>query len=162
MGFAHLHADESSAMLSCALQDDERVVNFLFNSPAVREAFHAAPVANASQTLAGFYRGCSPAEDLNYSITVPSVYPYHKSNIARGLRVLVYSGDVDTAVPSVGSQLWTAELGNELGVVAEWAPWYMLEPEAYGYQVSVMHMHASTRGQHCSSHACLALRRDLP
>ncbi|KAK9808273.1 hypothetical protein WJX73_006115 [Symbiochloris irregularis] len=113
--------------------DDERVINFLFNSPAVREAFHAAPVANASQTLAGFYRGCSA--NLNYTINVDSVFPYHKSNIARGLRVLVYSGDVDTSVPSVGSQLWTAELGNELGLVADWAPWYMLEPEQYGWQV---------------------------
>ena len=30
------------------------------------------------------------------------------------------------AVPSIGSQLWTSELGAQLGVVSDWAPWYMM------------------------------------
>ena len=42
---------------------------------------------------------------------------------------------VPAAVPTIGSQLWTSELGAQLGVVADWRPWYMEEPASYGYQV---------------------------
>lgn len=41
-----------------------------------------------------------------------------------GLTALIYSGDHDMAVPHTGSEAWTSQLGNTLGVETPWAPWH--------------------------------------
>ena len=42
---------------------------------------------------------------------------------------------VFAVVPTEGTQRWTSQLGEELGVVQPWTPWWIAKPEAFGYQV---------------------------
>jgi hypothetical protein len=56
-----------------------------------------------------------------YSKTVADVRPLYKQLIMK-YRVMIYSGDTDACVPTVGTEEWTASLG--LPVRREWAPWH--------------------------------------
>lgn len=38
-------------------------------------------------------------------------------------------------VPTEGTQKWTSQLGEELGVLQPWSPWFIELPEYFGYQV---------------------------
>lgn len=34
-----------------------------------------------------------------------------------------------------GTEYWTSQVGAELGQVADWAPWYIPDPDSFGIQV---------------------------
>ena len=53
-----------------------------------------------------------------------------------GTRIAVLSGDLDFAVPWKGTQLWTSELGMQLGLLQDWSPWYLPDAANFGSQVS--------------------------
>ncbi|KAK9804123.1 hypothetical protein WJX73_001313 [Symbiochloris irregularis] len=112
---------------------DDRIAHKFLNDFSVRDAMHAAPFANKNETLAGFFEMCTTR--VNYTVLVESTIPYHMHNIARGARVLVYSGDHDTVVPTPGTEHWTSRVGAGLGQVADWAPWYIANPDSFGIQV---------------------------
>lgn len=57
--------------------------------------------------------------------------------LTAGARVLMYSGDLDWQVPWTGTQYWTSQLGESLGLIADWQPWYRPDPLNYGSQVQI-------------------------
>uniref|UniRef100_A0A0D3ENB9 Carboxypeptidase n=1 Tax=Oryza barthii TaxID=65489 RepID=A0A0D3ENB9_9ORYZ len=66
---------------------------------------------------------CSYSIFDNYDITVFSVLPIYSKLIKAGLRIWVYSGDVDGRVPVIGSRYCVEALG--LPVKSQWQPWYL-------------------------------------
>lgn len=42
-------------------------------------------------------------------------------------------------VPTEGTQRWTSEVGQELGVLQPWTPWFIERPETFGFQVLKIH-----------------------
>lgn len=48
-------------------------------------------------------------------------------------------------VPTIGTRLWTSKLGRQLGLVADWRPWYLAIPESFGLQVSPPVAHLKVR-----------------
>ncbi|KAF8015383.1 hypothetical protein BT93_H1018 [Corymbia citriodora subsp. variegata] len=102
--------------------DDEAAVAWL-NNEAVRKAIHAAPAS-----VAGSWWIC--ATRVEYSGDTGSMIPYHKNLTSQGYRVLIYSGDHDTAVPFTGTQAWTRSMGYK--IIDEWRPW-MTDDQVAGY-----------------------------
>ena len=84
---------------------DDKTSDYL-NTPAVKEAIHA----NASIV----WRECSNVIDYSRFDLLSSMLPVYNELIAAKLRILVYSGDVDAIVPSIGSRAWIAALNSDL------------------------------------------------
>lgn len=72
---------------------------------------------------------------FSVSVTVPVPVTITVTVTVTGARVLMYSGDLDWQVPWTGTQYWTSQLGESLGLVSEWQPWYRPDPLNYGSQV---------------------------
>lgn len=81
---------------------DDRTTAYL-NDPSVKKAIHA----NASIT----WSGCSSVVDYSRFDLLTSMLPVYQELIAAGLRILVFSGDVDAIVPTMGTRAWLAALG---------------------------------------------------
>jgi len=75
----------------------DRTTTYL-NNVLVKAAIHA----NASIE----WTGCSGVVDYSRFDLLSSMLPTYSALIAAGLRILVFSGDVDAIVPSVGTRLW--------------------------------------------------------
>jgi len=60
-------------------------------------------------------------ESINYIKNINSVIPIYLNLIEGGYRILVYSGDVDGAVPYPGTVAWTSSLG--LVALTLWEQW---------------------------------------
>ena len=95
--------------------------NYLTNQ-TVREAFHIPSFVQSWELC---------VEDLDYHIDFKRgsiyVYPFL---IKSGIRIWIYSGDVDGSVPFTGTRKWIQSLG--LDVVKEYNSWYVNEQVA-GY-----------------------------
>ncbi|XP_027909956.1 serine carboxypeptidase-like 34 isoform X2 [Vigna unguiculata] len=88
---------------------------FYLNRPEVQRALHA----NVTK-LSYPWTHCSlmgPWKDSPLSIL-----PVIKKLVAGGLRIWVYSGDTDGAVPVTGTRYTLKKLG--LKIVEDWTPWY--------------------------------------
>jgi serine carboxypeptidase-like clade 2 len=96
---------DSNGASGCALSydacRDAKTTRYL-NDAAVKAAIHA----NASIT----WQGCSSVVDYSRFDLLTSMLPVYRSLMAAGLRIWVYSGDVDAIVPSLGSRAWIAAL----------------------------------------------------
>ncbi|XP_066306264.1 serine carboxypeptidase-like 26 [Miscanthus floridulus] len=88
-----------------------------FNNADVQRAFHA----NVSGTRK--WQVCSDSILRSYNFSVLSVLPIYSKLIKAGLRVWLYSGDVDGRVPVIGSRYCVEALG--LPVKTQWQPWYL-------------------------------------
>ncbi|XP_066316318.1 serine carboxypeptidase-like 26 [Miscanthus floridulus] len=66
-----------------------------------------------------------------YDMEVFSVLPIYSKLIKAGLRIWVYSGDVDGRVPVIGSRYWVDALG--LPMKSQWQPWYLKNQVAGRY-----------------------------
>ncbi|RLM93374.1 serine carboxypeptidase-like 33 isoform X1 [Panicum miliaceum] len=62
-----------------------------------------------------------------------SVLPIYSKLVKAGIRIWVYSGDVDGRVPFIGSRYWVEALG--LPIKSQWQPWYLLENQVAGRYV---------------------------
>jgi serine carboxypeptidase-like clade 1 len=82
---------------------DDRAAFALLNSPSVRKAIHASP-------LAGEWNLCT--DKLTYTHDIPTMIPIHEGLLKEGFRALIYSGDHDMCVPHTGSEAWTRSLGE--------------------------------------------------
>ena len=91
---------------------DDRTTAYL-NTPSVKAAIHA----NASITWAG----CSSIVDYSRFDLLSSMLPTYKFLFTAGLKILVFSGDVDAIVPVLGTRAWLAQLG--LTETAASRPW---------------------------------------
>ncbi|XP_066316317.1 serine carboxypeptidase-like 26 [Miscanthus floridulus] len=66
---------------------------------------------------------CSDSVFDNYYDTIFTVRPIYSKLVKTGIRVWVYSGDMDGRVPVIGSRYWVEALG--LPVKSQWQPWYL-------------------------------------
>ncbi|CAL4986418.1 unnamed protein product [Urochloa decumbens] len=90
------------------------------NIPEVQTAMHA----NVSGIVKYPWALCSDPLYYNWTTITPiSMLPIYKELIAAGLKVWVFSGDTDTAVPLSSTRRSLAALG--LPVKTSWYPWYM-------------------------------------
>jgi hypothetical protein len=80
---------------------DDKTTAYL-NNAAVKAAIHA----NASITWAG----CSSIINYSRFDLLSSMLPVYEFLFDAGLQMLVYSGDVDAIVPSLGTRAWLAKL----------------------------------------------------
>ncbi|XP_062209921.1 serine carboxypeptidase-like 26 isoform X2 [Phragmites australis] len=71
---------------------------------------------------------CSYSIFDNYHDNIFSVRPIYSKLVKAGLRIWIYSGDVDGRVPVIGSRYWVEALG--LPVKSQWQPWYLKDQVA--------------------------------
>lgn len=99
------------------------VRNYL-NLPQVHKALHA------NTNLPNPWESCS---DLDWKDSPSSMFPIYNRLLASGLRILLYSGDVD-AVVSVTSTRYSISAMN-LTVIKPWHFWHDDTKEVAGYMV---------------------------
>lgn len=88
-----------------------------FNRPDVQQAFHA----NITK-ISYPWTACSSTLLRNWQDSALSVLPIYKELIGTGLRIWVFSGDVDSVVPVTATRYSLARL--ELQIKTQWYPWY--------------------------------------
>ncbi|KAF8692522.1 hypothetical protein HU200_039623 [Digitaria exilis] len=74
---------------------------------------------------------CSYSVYNNYDDNIFTVRPIYSKLVKTGLRVWVYSGDIDGRVPVIGSRYWVEALG--LPIKSQWQPWYLKNQVAGSY-----------------------------
>jgi carboxypeptidase C (cathepsin A) len=96
-----------------------------FNLPAVRAALHVAPDAHAWDVCSSW---------VNYTQYAPTVRPEYLA-LKDAIDILVYSGDVDSCVPFLGTQAGIDSLG--WAVDTAWDRWWVTDdaglPQIAGY-----------------------------
>ncbi|KAG2563565.1 hypothetical protein PVAP13_8KG327002 [Panicum virgatum] len=104
--------------------------NYL-NTPEVQRAMHA----NVSGIIEYPWVMCNNPIHDNWTTDTPiaSMLPIYKELIGAGLKVWVYSGDIDTTVPLSSTRRSLAALG--LPVKTSWYPWYMVPTEVGGWSM---------------------------
>lgn len=96
----------------------ENYAELYFNRPDVQSALHA----NTTK-IPYKWTSCSDALNNNWNDTVLSVLPIYREMMASGLRVWVYSGDVDSVVPVTATRQSLHHL--KLATKVPWYPWYV-------------------------------------
>eukprot|EP00727_Mastigamoeba_balamuthi_P000551 m51a1_g10493 putative serine carboxypeptidase (469) ;mRNA; f:74889-76788 len=86
------------------------------NQPEVQKALHAIP----TKWTGGAARGFNYSADDMHVNQIPLYHEMFRSS--RPLRILVYSGDFDGAVPFPGTQMWISCLGRP--VKSGWRTWH--------------------------------------
>ncbi|KAL4203584.1 hypothetical protein AMTRI_Chr01g104640 [Amborella trichopoda] len=101
-------------------------VEMYLNLPQVQKALHANVTGLENPWFA-----CN-GMNLYWKDAPLTVLPLIKNLTANGIRVMLYSGDVDARVPVTGTRKATKKLN--LDVQTRWLPWYN-EGEVGGYSV---------------------------
>ncbi|XP_010551814.1 PREDICTED: serine carboxypeptidase-like 25 isoform X3 [Tarenaya hassleriana] len=96
----------------------ERYAEIYYNRPDVQRALHA----NVTK-IPYKWTACSEVLNRNWNDTDTSVLPIYREMIAGGLRVWVFSGDVDSVVPVTATRYSLARL--KLNTKIPWYPWYV-------------------------------------
>ncbi|XP_043707221.1 serine carboxypeptidase-like 25 isoform X2 [Telopea speciosissima] len=96
----------------------EKYAEIYYNRPDVQKALHA----NTTK-IPYKWTACSEILNRNWNDTSISILPIYKEMIAGGLRIWVYSGDVDSVVPVTATRFSLAEL--KLRTKIPWYPWYL-------------------------------------
>ncbi|XAR51662.1 Carboxypeptidase D [Bertholletia excelsa] len=96
----------------------EKYAEIYYNRPDVQRALHA-------NTTKIPYKWTACSEDLNrgWNDTDATVLPIYRELIAAGLRIWVFSGDVDSVVPVTATRYSLAQL--KLSTKIPWYPWYV-------------------------------------
>ncbi|KAJ1276370.1 hypothetical protein BS78_05G209800 [Paspalum vaginatum] len=97
------------------------------NRPEVQKAMHA----NVTGSIEYPWSLCSMGMYNNWTDAAVSVLPIYRELIGAGIKVWVFSGDTDTAVPLSSTRRSLASLG--LPVKTSWYPWYMVPTEVGGW-----------------------------
>ncbi|KAK6136788.1 hypothetical protein DH2020_029458 [Rehmannia glutinosa] len=104
-------------------------IHSYFNLPAVQKALHA----NKTK-LPYTWEVCSSMVGMNWRNGPSSMFPIYRRLMASGLRILLYSGDVDSIIPVTSTRYSIAAMG--LKVKKPWVPWYAGDSnEVAGYRV---------------------------
>lgn len=92
--------------------------NFFFNNLTVRTQLHI-PTTVPTWTM------CNDPINANFQ-RMNASYMYYPSLIAAGLRIWIYSGDTDAAVPITGTTTWLSMLQNQLKKpeITPWRAWF--------------------------------------
>lgn len=106
------NVDPVSSVPPCT---DSAGTDLYLRDPDVLKAYHISP--NAFEWVM-----CTDAPNLVYTCDYVrgSLYAY-PFLIDAGLKILIYSGDVDGSVPTIGTREWIAKL--DLPVVQGYTPW---------------------------------------
>jgi len=99
---------------------DPCLVNYAviyYNRPDVQSALHA----NTTH-IPYSWIDCSTTLNTFWTDSEFSMFPIYKELIAAGLKIWVYSGDVDSVVPITGTRLSINQLS--LPITIPWYPWY--------------------------------------
>lgn len=96
----------------------EKYAETYYNRPDVQKAFHA----NTTK-IPYKWTACSEVLNRNWNDTTVSVLPIYRQLIAAGLRIWVFSGDVDSVVPVTATRYSLAQL--KLTTKIPWYPWYV-------------------------------------
>ncbi|KAL0845504.1 hypothetical protein Bca101_018750 [Brassica carinata] len=67
---------------------------------------------------------------IPYNYDMISSVPYHMNNIINGYRSLIYSGDHDMTMLSLGTQAWIKSLNYS--IIDDWRPW-KIKDQIAGY-----------------------------
>eukprot|EP01112_Ceratiomyxa_fruticulosa_P009891 TRINITY_DN2595_c0_g4_i1.p1 TRINITY_DN2595_c0_g4~~TRINITY_DN2595_c0_g4_i1.p1 ORF type:complete len:458 (+),score=77.75 TRINITY_DN2595_c0_g4_i1:73-1446(+) len=102
----------------------QNYLNSYLNNADVQKAIHA----NIS-----VWNECSPNLNYSYPDVLSSVIPVYQFLLKAGIKILVYSGDVDAIVPVTGTRLWIESLN--LPIVTDWTPWTDSNQQVGGYTV---------------------------
>ncbi|PRQ22328.1 putative peptidase S10, serine carboxypeptidase, alpha/Beta hydrolase [Rosa chinensis] len=97
------------------------------NDKTVQSALHVA-----EGSIKEWVR-CNTSLKDSYVKDVPSTVIYHKNLIRKGYRVLIYSGDVDMAIPYVGTFAWIESLNLTIDDEISWKPWFV-NAQVAGYK----------------------------
>ncbi|CAL5370729.1 unnamed protein product [Camellia sinensis] len=96
----------------------ERYAEIYYNRPDVQKALHA----NISK-IPYKWTACNEVLNRNWNDTDVSILPIYRELIAAGLRIWVFSGDVDSVVPVTATRYSLAQL--KLSTKVSWYPWYV-------------------------------------
>ncbi|KAK6129139.1 hypothetical protein DH2020_037117 [Rehmannia glutinosa] len=97
----------------------EKYAEIYYNRPDVQKALHA----NISGHIPYKWTACSETLNRNWNDTDSSILPIYRELIAAGLRIWVFSGDVDAVVPVTATRYSLAQL--KLDTTISWYPWYV-------------------------------------
>ncbi|XP_076823515.1 uncharacterized protein LOC143469643 [Clavelina lepadiformis] len=102
------------------------IINYL-NRPDVQKAIHAE--STDWTVCSGYVQSKYSKQDF-----LASMIPYYKNNLLKhGLKILIFSGDVDSLVPPTSTRRWLPLLG--LKVKETWKPWLDSNHQVGGYAV---------------------------
>ncbi|KAG7986503.1 hypothetical protein I3843_03G084600 [Carya illinoinensis] len=96
----------------------EKYAEIYYNRPDVQKALHA----NTTK-IPYKWTACSEVLNRNWNDTDASILPIYREMIAGGLRIWVFSGDVDSVVPVTATRYALAQL--KLETTIPWYPWYV-------------------------------------
>ncbi|WCJ25587.1 serine carboxypeptidase-like 25 [Euphorbia peplus] len=96
----------------------EKYAEVYYNRPDVQRALHA----NITK-IPYKWTACSEVLNRNWNDTETSILPIYREMIAGGLRIWVFSGDVDSVVPVTATRYSLAKL--KLATKVAWYPWYV-------------------------------------
>ncbi|GER49325.1 serine carboxypeptidase [Striga asiatica] len=97
----------------------EKYAEIYYNRLDVQKALHA----NTSGRIPYKWTACSETLNRNWNDTESSILPIYRELIAAGLRIWVFSGDVDAVVPVTATRYSLAQL--KLQTTIPWYPWYV-------------------------------------
>ncbi|KAI4352466.1 hypothetical protein L6164_006716 [Bauhinia variegata] len=96
----------------------EKYAEIYYNRPDVQKALHANKTGIPYKWTA-----CSEILNRNWNDTDVSILPIYNELIAHGIRIWVFSGDVDSVVPVTATRYSLAVL--KLTTKISWYPWYV-------------------------------------
>eukprot|EP01112_Ceratiomyxa_fruticulosa_P013156 TRINITY_DN367_c0_g1_i1.p1 TRINITY_DN367_c0_g1~~TRINITY_DN367_c0_g1_i1.p1 ORF type:complete len:471 (-),score=96.91 TRINITY_DN367_c0_g1_i1:93-1505(-) len=112
-------------------------VSVYFNQTSVRQALNVVP-----QSLS--WNACSQV--LEYNQFAPTMIPYYLALLGAGVRGLVYSGDLDSCVPYLGTYECVKLIG--LPIQTQWHPWIVVDqsnmPQVAGFAITYQGNNTST------------------
>lgn len=103
------------------------------NRPDVRRALHV-PESASQNPGPGTWAACNDYPKFNYTSTVLDLVPTYASFVAEKVKVCVFSGDVDDAVPTASTAQWVQSISTDKNwePLQRWGPWYV-ENQVAGY-----------------------------
>ncbi|CAA3001038.1 serine carboxypeptidase-like 25 [Olea europaea subsp. europaea] len=117
----------------------EKYAEIYYNRPDVQKALHANTTGIPYKWTA-----CSETLNRNWNDTDDSILPIYRELIAVGLRIWVFSGDVDSVVPVTATRYSLAQL--KLDTSIPWYPWYVKKQVAGWTEVYKGLTFATVRG----------------
>ncbi|KAL5723254.1 Serine carboxypeptidase-like 25 [Ranunculus cassubicifolius] len=117
----------------------ESYAEIYYNRPDVQKALHA----NITR-IPYKWTACSEPLNRHWNDSEVSILPIYKEMIAGGLRIWVFSGDVDSVVPVTATRFGLAQL--KLVTKVPWYPWYVKKQVAGWSEVYEGLTFATVRG----------------
>ncbi|XP_077222809.1 serine carboxypeptidase-like 25 [Tasmannia lanceolata] len=117
----------------------EKYAEIYYNRADVQRALHA----NTTK-IPYKWTACNEILNRNWNDTPASVLPIYRELIAAGLRIWVFSGDIDSVVPVTATRFSLAQL--HLATKIPWYPWYVKKQVAGWTEVYEGLTFATVRG----------------